>query len=262
MSKPKNTENIKFSIPRPITPVIKPPMYRSIFSNSVKTTYKTNRDCHRTMGYAEVPLKSPTQFLKKNTRKVTRPFVEKTTYLCPVKSAPQLHGTGATKKPWKRSRDEVPKNFIQMNIIDVMRKVPPLPKHRVQDTRNGHVIVLNEAGLEPKYVLNKNYGKMPKYIIKMHNDMKTAKRLEIEKINASKPLSPLRLVTPQERLELIKAQEIKMDKLNTEFLLLPIITDTISKVRRKTHLERTIKDMEDKIDLLNRKKVFYVRQDA
>jgi uncharacterized protein YeeX (DUF496 family) len=53
-----------------------------------------------------------------------------------------------------------------------------------------------------------------------------------------------------------------MDKLNTEFLLLPIITDTISKVRRKTHLERTIKDMEDKIDLLNRKKVFYVRQDA
>jgi hypothetical protein len=72
-----------------------------------------------------------------------------------VKSAPQLHGTGATKKPWKRSRDEVPKNFIQMNIIDVMRKVPPLPKHRVQDTRNGYVIVLNEAGLEPKYVLNK-----------------------------------------------------------------------------------------------------------
>jgi hypothetical protein len=72
-----------------------------------------------------------------------------------MKSAPQLHGTGATKKPWKSLRDEVPKNFIQMNIIDVVRKVPPLPKHRVQDTRNGHVIVLNEAGLEPKYVLNK-----------------------------------------------------------------------------------------------------------
>jgi hypothetical protein len=53
-----------------------------------------------------------------------------------------------------------------------------------------------------------------------------------------------------------------MNKLNTEFLLLPVVTDTIAKVRRKTHLERTLKDMEDRIDLLNRKKVIYVRQDA
>lgn len=48
-----------------------------------------------------------------------------------------------------------PKNIRKSNIIDAIRLVPPLPKHRVQDTRNGHVIVLNEAGLEPTYVSKK-----------------------------------------------------------------------------------------------------------
>jgi len=50
---------------------------------------------------------------------------------------------------------KTPKNIIQANIIDVMKKVPPLPKHRVQDTRNGHVMVLDEVGLEPTYVSKK-----------------------------------------------------------------------------------------------------------
>ena len=72
-----------------------------------------------------------------------------------MKSIPRTYGIDKSKMLWKKSRYEEPNNYIQMNIIDVVRKVPPLPKHRVQDTRNGHVIVLNEAGLEPKHVLNK-----------------------------------------------------------------------------------------------------------
>lgn len=51
--------------------------------------------------------------------------------------------------------NKVRKNILQMNIIDVIRKVPPLPKHRVQDTRDGHVIILDKAGLEPTYVSKK-----------------------------------------------------------------------------------------------------------
>lgn len=70
-------ENIRHLIPKPETPVIKPPMYRSIYTESVKKTYKSNKGCHRTMGYAEVQLDPPTQFLKKHTRKMLRPFVGK-----------------------------------------------------------------------------------------------------------------------------------------------------------------------------------------
>lgn len=73
----KSPENIKHLIPRPKTPVVKPPMHRSVYTESVKRTYRANRDCHRTMGYAEVRLNPPSQFLKKHTRRVTRPFVGK-----------------------------------------------------------------------------------------------------------------------------------------------------------------------------------------
>lgn len=68
-------ENIKYLIPRPETPVIKPPMYRSIYTDSVKRKFRSNKDCHRTMGFAEVQLNPPEMFLKKHTRIVRRPYV-------------------------------------------------------------------------------------------------------------------------------------------------------------------------------------------
>jgi len=57
------------------------------------------------------------------------------------------------------------RNFLSENIVDVIRKVPPLPKHRVQDSRNGHVIVLDKAGLEPTYVSKKVLRRLSEYII-------------------------------------------------------------------------------------------------
>lgn len=72
MSKPQNIENIKNIIPKPITPVIKPPMYRSIFTNAVKNMHKTNLGCHQTMGYAKVQLNPPSKFLKKYSKKMTK----------------------------------------------------------------------------------------------------------------------------------------------------------------------------------------------
>lgn len=70
-------ENIKYLISRPNTPEIKPPMHRSIFTESVKRSMKSNKGCHQTMGYAQVPLDPPSRFLKKHTRKVVRRFVGK-----------------------------------------------------------------------------------------------------------------------------------------------------------------------------------------
>jgi len=70
-------ENIRYLIQRPKTPVIKTPMHRSICSKSIQREFKLNKGCHQTMGYAEVKVNGPSQFLKKNTRKVIRPFVGK-----------------------------------------------------------------------------------------------------------------------------------------------------------------------------------------
>jgi len=52
-------------------------------------------------------------------------------------------------------KKQITRNFVRENIVDVVKKVPPLPKHRVQDTRNGHIMDLDKAGLEPTYVSKK-----------------------------------------------------------------------------------------------------------
>ncbi|VVC38184.1 Enkurin domain [Cinara cedri] len=243
----KCRENIKNLIPKPITPVIKPPMYRSVFTESVKRVYNSNKDCHRTMGYAEVQLDPPTQFLKKNTRQVIRPFVEK--YKCDKKS-PRL------PKQSLPCEEKPKKNIIAQNIIDARRRVPPLPKHRVQDSRNGHVIVLNEAGLEPTYVCKKNYGTTPKYIIKMYKEKETARQKEEDRVRAIKPL--LRLLPQEEREGLLTGLKTNWAELHKEFLLLPVLTDTERKVKRKHMLDKELATLEKDIDMLERNPIIYV----
>jgi len=63
------------------------------------------------------------------------------------------------RRPEKRSaktrENKTDGNIRRTNVANAMSRVPPSPKHRVQDSRDGHVTVLNEAGLEPTYVHKK-----------------------------------------------------------------------------------------------------------
>ncbi|XP_050442625.1 enkurin [Adelges cooleyi] len=261
-------ENIKRLIPRPKTPVVKPPMYRSVYTDSIRRAFKANKDCHRTMGYAEVQLDPPTRFLKKHTRKVVRPFVEKTKVTRPKSSLEEMAekkiAEGCEKIPRKPLPDpnenKIRKNIKQINMVDVIRKVPPLTKHRVQDTRNGHIIVLDEAGLEPTYVSKKNFGKTPVYILKMYKEKEKARIMENERIKAIKP--PLRYIPEHERNKLLNGLKINWAELQKEFQLLPMITDTLPKMKKKTMLEKQLKDLEKDIDLLERSPALYVCRDA
>ncbi|VVC29824.1 Enkurin domain [Cinara cedri] len=242
-------ENIKNLIPKPIVAVVKPPMHRSVFTESVKRGYNMNKDCHRTMGYAKVHLDPPSQFLKKNTRIVIRPSVEKVK--CDKKSprVPKLAPPGEPRPK---------KNIIAENIVAVKRTLPPLSKHNVQDTKDGHVIDLKNAGLEPTYVCKKNYGKTPKYIIKMYKEKEMARQKEEERIRTIK--RPYRLLPQEERLELLNGLKTNWAELYKEFLLLPMITDTVPKINRKSMLDKELGSLEKDIDLLERNLNIYVEE--
>ena len=69
-------ENIACLIKKPKTPIIKPPLHRSMYLESVKKAINSKKECHKTMGYTDMKI-DPKQFLKKNTRKVIKPTVEK-----------------------------------------------------------------------------------------------------------------------------------------------------------------------------------------
>lgn len=76
-------ENIRCLIPRVKPPIIKPPMYRSNFTEFIKKSYQSNKECHRTMGYAKVKLNPPSEFLKKSRKKNVKPAISKK--YCPSK---------------------------------------------------------------------------------------------------------------------------------------------------------------------------------
>ncbi|KAE9525086.1 hypothetical protein AGLY_014500 [Aphis glycines] len=243
-------ENIKYLIQRPKTPVIKPPMHRSMFNSSIRREFKLNKGCHQTMGYAEVKVNEPSEFLKKKSRKVIRPFVEntKTSIKNPVQCSCYPNKPSSTKK---NSR-----NFLRENIVDVIRKVPPLPKHRVQDSRDGHTIILDESGLEPLYVLKKDFGKLPLYIEKIFKKIETLRQKEVERIQAIKP--PIRHLSKEERFVLLTGLKANWAELHKQFLLLPILTDSVTKINRKTNLENQLRNLEKDIDLLERYPNLYV----
>lgn len=58
-------ENVRRLIPKAGTPAVKPPMYRSAYTDAVRRTYAAHKDRHRTMGHARVRLDPPDQFLRK-----------------------------------------------------------------------------------------------------------------------------------------------------------------------------------------------------
>jgi len=73
----KVRENIINLIKKPKTPVVKPPMHVSTFTKAIKKEIASQKKCHQTMGCPEVKRNDPSQFLKKQTRKIIRPFVGK-----------------------------------------------------------------------------------------------------------------------------------------------------------------------------------------
>ncbi|CAI6355105.1 unnamed protein product [Macrosiphum euphorbiae] len=255
-------ENIKFLIQRPKTPVVKPPMHRSVFNKSIKRDYKSNRGCHQTMGYAEIKPNQPSKFLKKHTRMVIRPFVgtkKNTTFPGTSNALNPVYPSRRCRKSERKFEEKtktINRNFLSENIVDVVRKVPPLPKHRVQDTRNGHTIVLDEAGLEPTFVCKKNFGKIPSYIKKIVKTNKTEKLAEVDRVRAIKP--PLCYLSADERNELLTGMRYNWGELYTEFLLLPMVTDSVPKINRKSRLENQLNNLEKDINILEKYPSLYV----
>ncbi|XP_054287151.1 enkurin isoform X2 [Macrosteles quadrilineatus] len=241
-------EDIRNLIYHPPPVEEKIPMYHSKFSSKVREDARKVKDCHKTFGYAEVPLEPPTNFLKKKTRIVRRPLVEKHKYVGEPK--PGLPNRMSQKETDKKEE----KNFRRDNIVRVVRAVPKQPVPQIVDTRTGHTQSLEPSGLQPKYIYSKEFGKVPKYLRKGGSLTQRDKEEKEEK--KTKP--PLRYVTEEEREEMLQGLKKNWEELQKEFQLLPMVTDTVPKIKRKTQLEKQLKDLEKDIDLIERNPVIYV----
>ncbi|GIY02979.1 enkurin [Caerostris extrusa] len=121
-----------------------PIKYQSKHNNKTKKFYESQKEPHKTMGYAKTPLKSPKEFLKKHTRE-TKSNHETTAFACLDKNH---------KKPPVPKRNETPpifhenKNFVAMNKLNALRKPPRKPARKLVDTRKGITRKLGGVELE------------------------------------------------------------------------------------------------------------------
>ncbi|XP_023937951.2 enkurin [Bicyclus anynana] len=205
----------------------------------------------RTFGYAETPLKVPDQFLKKGEG-LGQPM-KKSDHKCIASgSLPPV-----PKCPPPGKKPEKPKtNFRVLNIKKVIKTKPLLVEPRLVDTRDGHTKKIKGSGEVPEFCLRKDFGQMPEYLVKRNRRIQK----ELDKIRYAEENkeSLCKLINEEERLELLKDLKYNWQLLQKAFLQLPILTDTIPKIHRKTKMEQELKQLEKDIALVESNPYIYI----
>lgn len=174
------------------------------------------------MGYAEVPLNPPRDFL--NVGGGIRPRPKTTTHTCYRRQLPPVPRRQQSGKVPKKSGNEmndcIPsqdypdksnndakdkktgKDFKKENVLSAIKMKPKTPIPRYVDSIHGDFHDLRPSGLQPSFIHKPKFGKLPRYLIKR---IREQAELEEKFRDAEVRKQPLcRYVTQEERNELIE----------------------------------------------------------
>ncbi|KAM3968636.1 LOW QUALITY PROTEIN: enkurin [Aphomia sociella] len=204
----------------------------------------------RTFGYAETPLKTPDN--SKKGEGVSQP-IKNSEHKCfasgnlpPVPKRPPLG-----KKP------EKPKvNFKVLNIKKAIKTKGKPVEPRLVDTRDGHIKKIKGSGEVPEYCLMPDFGKMPAYLVKRNRRIQK----ELEKIRYAEENreSICKEISDEERQKLLEDLKYNWQLMQKAFLQLPMLTDTIPKILKKTKMEQELKQLEKDIALIETNPFIYI----
>ena len=154
------------------------------------------------------------------------------------------------KKPDVPKRDEKPihglvsdKNFIVANAVEAILSAPRLPEQKDRD-----------------YLKKKTYGRVPKYITKIKNEIEDeynlVREMQIEEQNEK---DRQKFLMPEaERQELIAALKKKWEVLHVDYQKETHHSklDTLGKLKRKEGIEREMDQIEQDIKKLQKNYIF------
>lgn len=264
-------ESIYSLIPPEEVIVQKPPMHRSMHKGTVPPTSSTfghSQTSHpiatniageaaekvvapksaRTFGKVPGASKSnPADFMKKQAH--TKPVAqladvkrEDPTLLQPTVLKPKL-------KPEIPKQEEKPimnlvtsKNFIVANAVETILAAPKKLPEGAKD-----------------YLRKADFGKVPKYLQHIKNDIQAEYDYirELQAAEEEARSNEVRLMTDEERQNLISGLKAKWEQVNTDYQATTHLTklDTIGKVTRKEKFESELSQIEKDIERLNRKQI-------
>ncbi|XP_066483578.1 enkurin-like [Tiliqua scincoides] len=228
--------------------------YVSQFRASVTRELRERpREPCRTMGLPRLRLPSPGHFLRRRARE-------------PPPPPPRRHRV--TKKPGKPSvppRTEHPvmgvqskKNFIATNAAEAIMAVPKKPLRACVDVRQGDKFLLENSGLVKKYLQKKDFGTMPRYLVKLNEE---AQRAQEEADTCLKEVlqqkRPQR-ISREERETLLEGLKRNWEEINQEFQGLSVVTGTIPRRLHREKLETQMKQLEHDISAIEKHCFIYV----
>lgn len=198
---------------------------------------------HKTFGFAEMPLPSPDNFLKKDEgirRQYERP---KTAHpRCTMRRPPIPHLDELKRAQSYQNLQNEEKNFKVINIKrakSAFLRNPPGPKCFEQ--------------MAPVYINAPKFGKVPRYLININEQLRQMKleskrkREELE----GKQDKDIRVISVDEKKKLLEGLQHNWDLMQKEYQKMPLLIDTVPKQIRKTKLENNLKSLERDICLLN-----------
>lgn len=167
---------------------------------------------HATMGYAEVPLDRPEQYLRRGGGvKPRRPTVQPRS-CAKQKLLPPLPKTGGdTGNKANGPTNSAPNaccpaandggNRATTAAKRAIAQRTVLFRPRYVDTKHGDSHDLKQSGLQPMYVYQPTFGKLPNYLIKRIRDAALSEEMFRDAQVRKQPLC--RYVTQEERAELL-----------------------------------------------------------
>ncbi|XP_054707788.1 enkurin-like [Uloborus diversus] len=218
--------------------------YQSKFNPSTKKFYESVKMPHQTMGFVKT-VSNPEDYLKKRSRSAKKKEIP------PCSCIKKEH-----KKPPIPKLDDISplmhdkRDFIKFNVLNALRKPAMMPARKTVDTRKGDVFLLEFSGLVPKFSMKKEFGKMPKYLVKRKEDLDYAREVFMKENAVERP----RMLTEEEKDQLIKGLRANLEELSKRYLTLPLVIDTKLLQHRKLELERKLGSLERDTYFLERNK--------
>uniref|UniRef100_UPI00358E6CAE enkurin isoform X1 n=2 Tax=Myxine glutinosa TaxID=7769 RepID=UPI00358E6CAE len=248
-------ESIYNLVPQNIEKHHKPPRYISQFKNKLWLDQQPRKIKMKTMGPVKVVIPSPKTYLRKHSQEPQLP--EKKSFQYPdshrLPPIPQRKDCPALLK-------HDTKNFIKQNVMRAISakttQLPPI----AADTVHGNLQLLEHSGLLPKFLKKKEYGKVPSYIVQKKAQISREKEAHLLMAKDRSQKHPEQL-SSEDRDHMLKGLKQNRDKLYQQFILLPLVIDTVSQRNHKTRLEQELSRLERDIMLIERNPVIYIKRD-
>ncbi|XP_041852928.1 enkurin-like [Melanotaenia boesemani] len=230
------------------------PRYVSKFRPAVIRESKLNKHAMRTMGPIKVELPCPDKFLKKHSKE------------------PKLHENSSkdtqhtqlctARKPSVLTMTDQPPRGIQAktNFRKASVAVPTKPECRRVVSSRGHCQLLENSGLVPKYIMKKEYGKIPVYLQRRREAQQRAQEHQ-RVMQEEKERRAIRHLPDEERQTILKTMKEEWKTTMQEYQKLPFLIENPSAIRYEKQFGKRLDELEKNITFLESFKTIIILND-